>query len=92
MTELGAAPMTTTTYYVALPFMQSEEDGQIVAGEPKEARSSDQAIRMASVMAAATGNCGAIAFSRTGDPSIGDFEDAKVLKTFGDVDTGLLGG
>ena len=29
------------------------------------------------------GNVGAIAFSRTGDPDVGQFEDAVVLKTFG---------
>ena len=67
-------------------------DGEIVACEPKEARSSDQAIRMAGTMAAMEGHCGAIAFSRTGDPALGDFEDAVILKTVGDVDAGLLGG
>ena len=83
--------MATMTYYVALAFMRSE-DGEIVACEPKEARSSDQAIRMASTMAAEEGHCGAIAFSRTGDPALGDFEDAVILKTVGDVDAGLLTG
>ena len=39
--------MADMTYYVALAFTRSE-DGEIVACEPKEARSSDQAIRMAS--------------------------------------------
>ena len=33
--------MGTTTYYVTLAFMRSEE-GDIVACEPKEARSADQ--------------------------------------------------
>ena len=83
--------MATMTYYVALPFMRSE-DGEIVECEPKEARSSDQAIRMASTMAAMEGHCGAIAFSRTGDPALGDFEDAVILKTGGEVDEGLLTG
>jgi hypothetical protein len=36
------------------------------------------------------GHCGAIAFSRTGDPALGDFEDAVILKTVGEVDVGLL--
>jgi hypothetical protein len=83
--------MATTTYYVALAFMRSE-DGEIVACEPKEARSSDQAVRMAGTMAAMEGHCGAIAFSRTGDPALGDFEDAVILKTVGEVDAGLLAG
>jgi hypothetical protein len=38
--------MASMTYYVALAFMRSE-GGDIVACEPKEARSSNQAIRMA---------------------------------------------
>ena len=81
--------MATMTYYVALAFMRSE-DGGIVACEPKEARSSDQAIRMAGSLAAMEGYCGAIAFSRTGDPGLGDFDDAVILKTVGEVDRGLL--
>ena len=81
--------MGTTTYYVTLAFMRSEE-GDIVACEPTEARSSDQAIRMAKTLAATQPHCGAIAFSRTGDPALGDFEEAVVLKTVGEVDEGLL--
>ena len=81
--------MTAMTYYVALAFMRSE-DGGIVACEPKEARSSDQAIRMAVSLAAMEEHCGAIAFSRTGDPAVGDFEDAVILKIVGEVDSGLL--
>ncbi len=83
--------MTTMTYYVALAFARSE-GGDIVACEPREARSSDQAIRMAGSLAAAEGHCGAIAFSRTGDPALGDFDDAVILKTVGEVDSGLLSG
>jgi hypothetical protein len=45
---------------------------------------------MAKTLAAMEPHCGAIAFSRTGDPALGDFEDAVVLKTVGEVDEGLL--
>lgn len=83
--------MATMTYYVALAFTRSE-DGGIVACEPKEARSADQAKRMAASLAASEGHCGAVAFSRTGDPALGDFEDAVILKTIGEVDSGLLSG
>jgi hypothetical protein len=31
------------------------------------------------------GVAGAIAFSRTGDPATGEFCDAKLIRTFGDV-------
>jgi hypothetical protein len=81
--------MGTMTYFVALAFTRSE-GGDIVACEPREARSSDQAIRMAGSLAAIDGHCGAIAFSRTGDPALGDFDDAVILKTVGEVDSGLL--
>ena len=30
-------------------------------------------------------SAGAVAFSRQGDPGTGEFEDAKVIKTFGEV-------
>jgi hypothetical protein len=47
---------------------------------------------MAGSLAAMEGHCGAIAFSRTGDPALGDYEDAVILKTVGEVDSGLLSG
>ena len=81
--------MTAVTYYVALAFVRSG-DGGIVATEPKEARSADQAIRMAKSLAGTQPHCGAIAFSRTGDPVMGDFEDAVILKAVGEVEEGLL--
>jgi hypothetical protein len=84
--------MAAMTYYVALAFKRSEEGGDIVACAPKEARSSDQAIRMAGSLAKMEGHSGAIAFLRTGDPALGDFEDAVILKTVGEVDVGLLSG
>jgi hypothetical protein len=31
------------------------------------------------------GHVDAVAFSRTGDPTTGDFSDAKVIRKFGDV-------
>jgi hypothetical protein len=34
--------MGTMTYYVALAFMKSDDGGEIVACDPKEARSSEQ--------------------------------------------------
>jgi hypothetical protein len=70
--------------FVALAFKRPEEGGDIVACDPKEARSSDQAIRMAGSLAAMEGHCGAIAFSRTGDPALGYFDDAVILRTIGE--------
>ena len=34
---------------------------------------------------------GAIAFSRTGDPNVGEFGDAEIIATYGEVDKTLLG-
>jgi hypothetical protein len=82
--------MGTMTYYVALAFMKSDDGGEIVACDPKEARSAEQAIRVAGSLAKMPGHCGAIAFSRTGDPAVGDFDDAVILKTVGEVDAALL--
>ena len=81
--------MAAVTYHVVLAFTCSE-DGDVVATEPKEARSMDQAIRMAKSLAVTAPHCGAIAFSRTGDPALGDFEDAVILQTIGEVGEGLL--
>jgi hypothetical protein len=41
-------------------------------------------------LAAKDEHCGAIAFSRTADPYLGEFKDAVILKTVGEVDIGLL--
>jgi hypothetical protein len=82
--------MGTMTYYVALAFRRAEDDGGIVACDAREAQSSEQAIRMAASLAEEEGDCGAIAFSRTGDPAVGEFEDAVILKKVGEVDAGLL--
>jgi hypothetical protein len=43
------------------------------------------AIRRAGAMARDASNAGALAFKRSGDPAMGNFNDAVVLKTFGEV-------
>ena len=83
--------MANMTYYVAMPF-KHDETGDLVVGEPREACDAGQAIRYADVFASSPENCGAVAFARTGDPSLGDFDDAKILKTFGEVDMMMVGG
>lgn len=71
------------TYYVALPFVSSEDGA--APGEAMECHSEAQAISRAGAMSRDPANAGAIAFKRSGDPSMGDFSDAVVIKTFGDV-------
>ncbi|WP_342363325.1 hypothetical protein [Terrarubrum flagellatum] len=68
--------MASVTYFVVIPF-EADEDGELTAGEPIEARTPSGAIFRAKAVALSAG--GAIAFSRTGDPSLGEFEDAVVL-------------
>ena len=79
--------MTTLSYFVALPFVLAD-DG-IVAGGPIECTSAGTAILLAEVLSKTAGVVGAVAFSRTGDPDIGIFDDAVVLKRFGEVPTDL---
>lgn len=76
--------MANMTYYVAMPFSRSE-DGDLTAGEAIECPSHTAATRRAEVLARDPQNAGAVAFSRTGDPMIGEFSDAVVLKKFGEV-------
>ena len=83
--------MTDVTYYVALPFLQ-DEGGSAVAGSAEECQSSSAALRRAELLSRGVGCIGAVAFSRTGDPMIGEFGDAHVLRKFGNVpdDLGAL--
>ncbi len=71
------------TYYVALPFVRSD-DG-VAAGQALECQSEHQALSRAGAMARDPANAGAIAFKRSGDPMMGDFSDAIVIKAFGEV-------
>jgi hypothetical protein len=79
----GARDVAEVTYYVALPFIASD-DG-VAAGEPTECFNPNAAVMRAETLSRKEGHVGAVAFSRTGDPATGDFSDAKVIKKFGDV-------
>ena len=70
------------TYYVALPFVLTE-DGEIVPGEAQDRQTADAAVMAAEAMWRRYG--GAVAFSRTGDPATGVFDDAVILRQFGEV-------
>ena len=75
--------MAEVTYFVALPFVAAD-DG-IAAGEPTECFNPNAAVMRAKALSRKEGHVGAVAFSRNGDPSTGDFSDAKVIRKFGDV-------
>ena len=70
-------------HYVALPF--TPVDGGLAPGQAVECPHADAAIRRAHAMSRDPVNVGAVAFSRRGDAELGEFEDAVVLKTFGQV-------
>jgi hypothetical protein len=71
-------------YYVALPFTPEEGCG-LAPGQAIECPSRSAAIRRAEAIARHESNAGAVAFSRSGDPNLGEFEDAVILKSFGEV-------
>ncbi len=76
--------MADVTYYVAMPFLQ-DESGSPVAGAAEECQSSAAALRRAEMLSRIPGSIGAVAFSRSGDPMIGEFSDAQLLRKFGSV-------
>jgi hypothetical protein len=76
--------MSDVTYYVAMPFL-TDHDGSLVAGAAEECQSTAAALRRAEILAHAAGHIGAIAFSRSGDPMTGEFNDAKLIRKFGNV-------
>jgi hypothetical protein len=82
--------MPDVTYYVALPFLL-DDSGSPVAGTAEECQSSSAALRRAENMSRSPGSIGAVAFSRSGDPMIGEFGDAQLLRKFGNVPDDLSG-
>lgn len=81
--------MADVTYFVALPFVAAD-DG-IAAGEPVECLSPQAAIVRAEYLSRREGIVGAVAFSRSGDLGTGEFEDAQLLKKFGEVPDDMYG-
>lgn len=65
------------TYFVVLGF-EVGKNGVLIADEPKEIHGG-AARCVAAAKRMAEGKAGVIAFSRSGDPNLGDWEDAEVL-------------
>jgi len=74
-------------YYL---FRRVAADDGVAPGEPVECLSAGAAIVRAEYLSRREG-VGSIAFSRSGDLSSGTFEDAQVLKKFGDAPDDLSG-
>ena len=74
--------METISYFAVLPLSRTD-DGDFLAEAAIEMRSAEQARATASRMAGV--ERGAIAFSKTGDPQLGEWQDAVILGRYGDV-------
>ena len=75
--------MSELTYYVALPFVATD-DG-VAAGEPMECFNPNAAVMRAEAL---SGKPGTLAQSRSAarvNPATADFGDAKVIRKFGEV-------
>jgi len=77
----------TYTYYVALPFVRTG-DG-VAAGQGQECPNEPSPSGGQNPCRGIRANAGALAFKRTGDPNMGSFADATILKTFGDISENL---
>ena len=78
---LGA--MANVTYYVVISFIRDEDSGELIGEKPIEMPSGAAATARARSLAAT--KAGAVAFSRTGNPELGEFGDAVVLFRAGEV-------
>lgn len=72
----------STTYYVVLTFIENDE-GDLIAEEPREAQSRGQAEAAARSLKGQ--KAGVIAFSRTGNPDVGEFQPAVEIVRYGRV-------
>lgn len=86
--------MPRITYYVVLPFIRTQ-DGDLFGVEAEEAPDLAKAkFRARDIVGRVRDDCtivGAIAFSRSGDPQFGDFDDAVVLARYGETPEDLEG-
>ena len=76
--------------YCVIVLFDRDAEGDLKPGEGREVPSSQAAISGA--RSGVIGHAGAVAFSRTGDPGTGEFENAVILAKFGDVDLDALSG
>ena len=76
------------TYHVVVAFDRDEEG--LKPGEAQEVMSPIVAERRARALALE--HAGALAFSRTGNPATGEFQDAVILARYGEVALDSLSG
>jgi len=80
--------MPVQTYYVVQGF--KEQDGAIVAAEPKAAPGEASARALAELLAIT--HVGVIAWSKTGDPDLGEWGPPEVLVRMGIIPEGFEAG
>lgn len=71
------------TYYVVQAWDLGKR-GMLIAQDPREVPSEGHCVRLASRLAA-DGCAGVVAFSRSGDPTTGDWDDAVILCRHGEL-------
>jgi hypothetical protein len=71
-------------YYVVIAFTTVPE-GALAPGQAMECPHAAAAVRRAEALSRHPAYAGAVAFSRQGNPDVGEFDDAVILKIFGDV-------
>lgn len=76
------------TYHVVLSFDPGSSPSRLTPNEPKEVPSEAAARRM--VERLRTMKAGVIAFSRTGDPETGDWDEAQVIASYGRIPNEVL--
>ena len=75
------------TYHFVVAFDRNVE-GDLKPGEAQQVMSSS--LGRTPARALALEHAGSLAFSRTGNPAMGEFENAVILKQFGEVDLNSL--
>ena len=75
------------TYYVIQTFQRGKK-GMLIADQPRQARDANHCVYLAEKLALKAASV--VAFSRSGDPANGDWEDAIILATYGDLPIELV--
>ena len=78
-----------TVAYLGVITFDGDSEGDLKLGEAHEVLS--QTVAKCRARALALEHAGAVAFSRTDDPTTGEFQDAVILARFGEVDLDSLG-
>lgn len=75
------------TYFVVQSFQRGKK-GALIPDEPKQARDQNHCVILAERLSKVSASV--VAFSRSGDPDSGDWEDAVLIAQYGDVPGELL--